>query len=230
MPVHRVPGGKRGAVFAYSAEIEGWMVRQRPEAAEIAEDRPVTEGGSFEAGGSVNGGRKEEQSGVHIPGESTVGEGSREGTGKERGNKGSSLRADWRRGAISLLVIGLGAAVVAAVLHPMDRKSAEVVTVKYGSDTVEGVSVDGRTIWAHKYPKRFSRGYLESPIAQGIVRGFRIDDFFGDGQKEAAVVVPLQTDPNPSDPIILKSTSLRTQANSFGATFQTGRFGLGTMS
>ena len=34
LPVHRVPGGKRSAVFAYSAEIDAWLVSQsQPEAA-----------------------------------------------------------------------------------------------------------------------------------------------------------------------------------------------------
>ena len=31
LPVHRVPGGKRRAVFAYSDEIDGWLTSQSVE-------------------------------------------------------------------------------------------------------------------------------------------------------------------------------------------------------
>ncbi len=31
MPVHRVPGGKRQAVFAFKQEIDGWLLRQQPD-------------------------------------------------------------------------------------------------------------------------------------------------------------------------------------------------------
>jgi len=29
LPVHRVPGGKRSGVFAYPAEIDGWLLGKR---------------------------------------------------------------------------------------------------------------------------------------------------------------------------------------------------------
>src|SRR5579863_259059 len=40
LPVHRVPGGKRGSVFAYTSELQAWLLNeQNKEALEAAGDR-----------------------------------------------------------------------------------------------------------------------------------------------------------------------------------------------
>src|SRR5215469_6726898 len=56
MPVHRVPGGKRGGVFAFVEEIDGWMVSQGSEAAESNHHRS---GAAASHEGSDNGAKSE---------------------------------------------------------------------------------------------------------------------------------------------------------------------------
>src|SRR5262249_1680494 len=40
MPVHRVPGGKRQAVFAFTDEIDAWLLSQEPQPSSETAQRP----------------------------------------------------------------------------------------------------------------------------------------------------------------------------------------------
>jgi len=185
MPLHRVPGGKRGAVFAFTAEIDAWMVRQQ----EAENHRP--------SGGQTGNGIAAERQQISAP----SGDEQTTASSSVRGNfyrhRSIFLRAIHWRIAVPILVVVLAAAGISAVLLPLNSKGLELASLRYDVDTVEGKTAEGRTMWMHRYSHQFSKDYLT--MATDMAEGYRISDFFGDGGKEVAVIIPLRSGPNSSD-------------------------------
>jgi hypothetical protein len=175
LPVHRVPGGRRGAVFAFKEEIDAWLIGQ--DAAELESE-----------------GRNPDPAGEAAA--DSVPERTKENPG---GKKPVLLRAIRWRIALPALVVVIGAATVSTVLHPVKSELSQLASVQYGTSTLEGKAADGRTIWVHKYAQTFTNPKDYFTVATGMQEGFRLADFLGDGRREAAVVVPLRSGPNPYD-------------------------------
>jgi hypothetical protein len=172
MPVHHVPGGKRGAVFAFSSEIDEWLVHQN--------------GAGLETGGQD---KDLQTNGVShaFPGR----------TSKILGRLRSIFsRPTSRRITLPILSLVLAAVATSVVLHSVHSQTLQVASVQYGVDTLQGKAADGQTLWVHKYPQGLSTNYSGTSTE---MPDFRISDFLGDGEKEVAAVVPLRSGPNSSD-------------------------------
>jgi hypothetical protein len=102
----------------------------------------------------------------------------------------------WRIWAF-MIVGAIAAAAAVAVLHPLRGRIPEVVSVEYKADRIEGKGADGQTIWAHRYPKLLDQAFLGVPLRSGNLA--RVSDYFGDGRREVAALVPLREGPDPND-------------------------------
>lgn len=176
LPIHRVPGGKRGAIFAFTAEIDAWLMQQK-----ATESEPVTDGHR----------EAHEESGVAHPGKSQ--ESLRGGVLRWR------LLFDWRV-ALPVVLVLLAGAGISIALRPASSHASEVFSIHYGADTLEARGAEGNTLWVQKYPKLISKtGFRVGPGEPGELDRSRIADFFGDGKGEVAAIVLLQSGPNPND-------------------------------
>src|SRR5437762_11645822 len=109
LPVHRVPGGKRGAVFAFTAEVDAWLLSQ----------------GSAERGAVAEG--YKELGGLHP------------GNAREDSPKWAlRLRqlSQWRF-ALPVLLLLLVIAGVAVALRPKISHASQLFLIRYGADTLE---------------------------------------------------------------------------------------------
>ena len=183
MPIHHVPGKKRGAVFAFTIEIDAWLVEQK--------ERDDSRSSGIRSGAGTSAelsslGTAEEAERTAVPDNFQE---------SSRGWGAIFLRALQRRIAVPVVLVAMGAAAISTVLPPVNRRGPELVSLEYGADTVEGKSADGHTMWVHRYPQQLAEDYLKTQRPPS-----RVLDFFGDGGREAATIVPLRTGPNPTNP------------------------------
>lgn len=179
MPVHHVPGGKRGAVFAFAEEIDTWLVNHGNGAAEASP--PIGQNG---AGAP--------------PGESYKTAGDRAGAiqNKQRAEMAGTLLARlrasryWRLVLVAVVVLFVSL-LVTRVLHTARGPVSEPFSVKFVGDTMEARDLQGHTMWSHRYGQPFGDFPESDPV--------RIADFLRDGSKEIAAIVNLRSGPNPDD-------------------------------
>jgi hypothetical protein len=180
MPVHHVPGGKRGAVFAFAQEIDAWLVNH--------------------GNGTADGKSPSSEEGWAA---------SREESYKANGDGASAIQAKhrarvfpalqvrllaskyWRLvlGAILLLVASVS---IERFLRTASGHTSQLFSVKFVGDTLEAQDTQGRTVWGHRYGQPF--GDLSR-----MNKETRIADFFRNGDKEVAALVALHSSPNPED-------------------------------
>jgi len=176
LPVHHVPGGKRGAVFAFAEEIDAWLVNH----------------GNGTAEGSHPTGQNEAEA---SHGESYKTAGDRAGTiqNKQRAEMAGTSQAwprasrYWRLVLVAVVVL-IASLLVARVLLTAKGPVSEPFSVKFAGDTLEAQDAQGHTIWSHRYEQPFGDVPKSEP--------FRIADFFGNGNKEIAAIVNLRSGPN----------------------------------
>jgi hypothetical protein len=171
--VHRVPGGKRGAVFAFAKEIDAWLVGRDSAKAEperLEEDPPKE---------ATPGGTVEKRLGIL-----------------------SELRSisfawvSWHI-ALPIFVVVIAAAAISAMRRSADSQNSLLASVQFGADTLEAKNVDGQTIWVHKFPRQLAPIFLGAAVSSHNLT--RVSDYFGDGKKEVAALVPLREGPDPND-------------------------------
>jgi hypothetical protein len=106
----------------------------------------------------------------------------------------TSLR--WRIALIAgLLLAGAATVAVSLALRAESGHDAELFAIKYDGDTLIATNPEGHTLWSHRYPdSTFMNYFANRPDAANF---FRIADFFHDGDREAAAIVPLTHGPNP---------------------------------
>ena len=182
MPVHRVPGGKRGAVFALTGEIDNWLLKQEGDTQQAKDDVRAVD---------------ERSVGAHL--------GAEETSAVEAGNRVQGSRKwmarMWGRSTLRigfpLLIILLMVGGLLVVRRPASSHAAQFFSISYGTDTLQAVNAGGNTLWVHKYPWPISKEYFEA--LKGKPPLVRIADFMGDGGNEAAVVVPFRDGPDPME-------------------------------
>lgn len=212
LPVRRVPGGKRGAVFAFAAEIDAWLVRQ--DANTTAPDG--TKSGSPLEDAGANG-EKGAAPTLTRNGGAVIAKGTGDNAEDDIVGRRVSLEkmqfargADdtqtvaknwfgamsWRLGIV--VVVGLLAVVALAVtLRPSSSHASEVASIKLSADTLEAQDARGRTLWTYRYPQVIhEESFEQSP---GGHRPERVADYFGDGGREVAVMTTLQSGPNTTE-------------------------------
>lgn len=210
MPIHRVPGGKRGAVFAFAEEIDSWLVSQRNGTAdENHRGNGAGESVSCESGNSDDA--------LGAPGESykptatpTGGEAISIGGGNgapsaATAGRGGSLKQLWkwllasraRRFALVAGAVFIVGVPMARILRPAKGEASHLFTIKFQTNAIEAQDSRGRSMWTFPYaqPLRAHRfGSLPQSYEPVVVA-----DFFNDGRREAAVPIFLRSGPNVTD-------------------------------
>jgi hypothetical protein len=213
MPVRRVPGGKRGRVFAYAEEIREWLHQDGT-------------GGGIKTGDceaadseTVDGKKKEVVSWAKEGKAAPLGvraEPLRFPNASERSEVAADdlravapaavlalsaaedarrrrIRNWWVLGTVAAVLV-LVVAVVARVRAVSGGATAQPITARLGGDFIEAKDGGERVIWTHRFAEP-----VAIPAAAGFPDGrdlMRIADFYGDGQREVAAIVSLQKSPN----------------------------------
>ena len=184
MPVHHVPGGKRGAVFAFVEDIDAWLVSQGNGAAQE----------NYRGNGvGLSTSRIESARGNNPIGNEVWAIRDRQ----PARDSGSLLKRLWasksRRFALAAAAVLIAAVLILRILRPTSGEaSQQLFSVKFAGDTLEAQDARGRTLWVHRYGMPFddlSRMYEQARVA----------DFFRNGNKEVAAMVALRSGPNPTD-------------------------------
>jgi hypothetical protein len=210
MPVHRVPGRKRGAVFAFATEIDAWLVSQDVGAAHTDESgaaalseedsakgeggvSPALESDEAVAGGTGSDAAKHVGQGWAAQEEMQVARGADDIQSVHK-NWFGAMR--WRLGIVVAGVLVAGIA-LAVTLRPATSQPSELASVKLSADTLEGQDARGQTLWTYRYPQLIRDEYYEHGLAD--YRPERVADYFGDGSREVAVMATLHGGPNTTD-------------------------------
>jgi hypothetical protein len=176
MPVHRVPGGKRGSVFAFAEEIDGWLANHNHPSLEPSIE--YVQPGQDQYNTPQVGERVDD---VH---------------------DSSALRRPTvfgfldRRIALVILIV-IVAIAFSALKWSTDDRSMQLASVEFGADTLEAKNTDEQTIWVHKFPRQLTPNFLGTAVKSRNLT--RVSDYFGDGKKEVAALVPLREGPDPND-------------------------------
>jgi hypothetical protein len=188
MPVHRVPGGKRGAVFAFTGEIDAWLISQRDGTAH--ENHPANGVGQSAPDS------KSPDSGDLIRCE-TPAIHDREHVQDSAPLMKQLFTSNWLRFALMLAAVFIAGVPIARILRPTSGQASELFSVKLQTNALEGVDAEGRSVWKYPYAQP-----LRTDRFRGLPRPYQpavVADFFHDGSKEAAVTVILRSGPNVAD-------------------------------
>ena len=174
LPVHRVPGGRRGVVFAYGSEIDRWRAGASP--------RPAPRSGP-----------SRRPSPPLLPMRRLT-PATRESAptpcSRSRGSAAGSLRRLAWLGAglaaAALLVAGAAAFRLNGRLTPGRARQPGLARVEFGPREVLARTEAGDLAWRHDL-----EGPLEDLSAEGFSRRYAIADLDGDGSAEVVATVPL---------------------------------------
>lgn len=226
MPVHRVPGGKRGAVFGFTEEIDAWLANSPQSGASARQNGkslpPVTgeaNGSLFQletatetgpsrgsdadglAGSMGTASTAQARSAPQIDCEQEEGvQPPTRALGKVDASSGPPMwrfrTLAWRIASVAAVLAVIGI-LISRVLRPGSSQASQTFSIKVGVDTVEAQDAQGRTLWSHHYPQAIAEPRFYHPT--GFFEPARVADFFGDGKREAAVAVTLSAGQNPND-------------------------------
>ncbi len=190
LPIHHVPGGKRGHVFAFTAELDAWLLSQRTSLP--AASLPSSFTGNRDPLSDLAPAALASAQAV-VATHAGIRSGQSTQTPRHRLSR-TSLR--WRIALIAgLLLAGAATVAVSLALRAESGHDAELFAIKYDGDTLIATNPEGHTLWSHRYPdSTFMNYFANRPDAANF---FRIADFFHDGDREAAAIVPLTHGPNP---------------------------------
>lgn len=198
LPVHRVPGGKRQAVFAFTEELDAWLIR--------AEVREIVPAGLL-SDELVQGGRASvAQSAKSVDRQSLQ-------LGPELVTLSSDAainkKLPWIQRRSRVMYFGGGALLTVAVLalaavglrfgpHSHAAAARLPVGVEFTMTSLRALDDVGQRLWTHTFPGRLDEslsidGHRLSDLA-------RIADFRGDGEREVLALIPLRSDVDGLDP------------------------------
>lgn len=202
LPVHRVPGGARQAVFAYKTEIDAWLLRADTHASQPYSGhaacnpaRPVSDGAEPDSASSTT--------------------------------RPTAPPAGWwwkpmftlRRATLAVLLLALAAAVAFGLILINARVFGQGLDkVAFSGNSLQGWSASGELRWTYSFGQPLREGDEKDPS--------RIQ-FLGEGpQKRVLATPPLYVpgQPNPSsDPLFaLSSAGELLWRHDFNQTFQFG--------
>ncbi len=178
LPVHRVPGGKRGAVYAYRHEIDRWLSGYGH--GPLAAVGP----GALSGGESVLTAQAADRSPAPHTGESEM----RAAGGPVPQASGWTQRlvraraVRWAAAAAALAGLGYAVAAFPGGGTRALLRREQVDHIEYRPDEVVAMSLNGRTLWRHA---------VASPIEAEKLRrdpySYAIADLDGDGDRESLV-------------------------------------------
>ncbi len=187
LPVYRVPGGSRGAVYAYSLEIEQWL---RGQGAVPAEDLAVDGEAGFDQEGMPD---------------RAVAPGPGDGT---------ALRLPWVQVLRSWRTAGLVACVVLVVVllaggHMYSSAhAAQPASATFTADSIQAWDDEHHLLWEHRFPQPFANTAKVGdarPSGDGtypydeVNRAF-VYDLFGDGRGEVLAITLFRRGSASDDP------------------------------
>jgi hypothetical protein len=173
LPVHRVPGGRRGVVFAYGSEIDRWRAGPSPNGAASGVEAPAP----------------------FSPADATA----RAGRAAVGGDAPPSIARfrDWRRvgrlgwlggglAVVGLLAAGAAALVPRGSLAPGSASQPRLGLVEFGPREIIARTEAGDVAWRHE----FERPLVDLPV-EGFSRKHAIADLDGDGSPEVVATATL---------------------------------------
>ena len=193
LPVHHVPGGKRSHVFAFAGELDAWLLNHTLAPPFVSSSSPATHmHGPAEPALPVS--VVPSPVSAYHAGITTAYVGGEQATQvlAFRRFRLPSLR--WRIALFAGCLLAAAAAVSLA-LHPNDSHAAEIFAIKYDVDTLVAANPEGRTLWTHRYQNSIFTNYFVNR-GEGAIP-VRIADFFRNGNREVAAIVPLHKGPDP---------------------------------
>jgi hypothetical protein len=164
LPVRRVPGGKRQAVFAYTAELDSWLRGDR------AAESPVV---SFQPDTAASPGMTES---VALPGQ-VVGSLSR----------APRLRSFYIVAAVAAVVLLLSV----LGLHPRTVAARVPVRIGFTLNALQAFDDTNQLLWTHTFAGPLEPAQLSETRALSDFS--YIGDFRGKGDREVLVIVPVHT-------------------------------------
>lgn len=173
MPVHRVPGGERGRVFASRSEIERWLQ------------------GTSKRDSNLQVAVAEEES--PLPATPSEPETTVEGTTAPK-----TPRRRWHLWVTAVLaadILCVGALARWRAGRAGDERVPARVT--FTEDAVHAFSENGRELWSHSYAHPLDHSALA--VDKGFNSFVRIADLRGDGEKEVLLLAAWRLGPNPED-------------------------------
>lgn len=170
LPVHRVPGGLRQAVFAYTSEIDAWL--EQGERGVTPNAQQATNGAAFVTTASA----AELQPEV--------------ATARQARPRSKYLALAL---AIGLVAVGFSWLVFAS--HTVH--SNPPLKIGFTADSIQAFDAQSHLIWTHTLSKPLDMDYLKH--VEGSMDLVRIADLNGDGEPEVLVTVPFAPGPNSSD-------------------------------
>jgi hypothetical protein len=169
LPVRRVPGGKRQAVFAYASELDAWLTQETFSRA----TEPAGHKGDLES---------DRGSDPLAPLPILAGN--------------SRLRRFALRGLVVVVLLG---ALSLFALFGRSRPSQLnfPVRIDFSQDSVLAFDQEGKLLWTHAFPGKLILGMLS--VTEPLSHFSYIGDFRGEGDQEVLLIAPYRSGPNPED-------------------------------
>jgi hypothetical protein len=171
LPVYRVPGGKRQAVFAYAHELDAWLKQGES---------------TFQPG------QLEDKAGTST---------TNAEISPARGTSPSSIRPHWSKYLIVFIAVGAVVSVFwgLKLFSHVSNTTVPIVRIGFTQTAVQAFGDAGQLIWTHTYSKILDIDPTDDlrPLANMA----RFVDLKGDGERAVLVMVPLRIGPNPSEGI-----------------------------
>ncbi len=185
LPVRRVPGGQRKAVFAYISELDTWLTHEELEPQGL---KP----GSFHSSYGAA-----ESRALSKPGQELAVSGTSEAALDFGGQP--SRRLSWHYYVALFAAVAFVATVVIAFgtrTHAGGPNSP--VRADFTLNSLRAFDGDGRMLWSYSLPGRVD----PSDLFEGrrFEDGVRIGDFFGDGDREVLALLAMRVGPNATGP------------------------------
>jgi len=170
LPVRRVPGGRRQAVFAYTSELDAWL----------------TDEGSEPQGLKLASGAQ--------------GNGTTEVMPFPRAVLAAiSDNRKLRYYALAGLVIVSGSLFARFGLRSRGAGESLPARAAFTSSSMQALDQQGHVLWTHPFPRRVAdheRLGGDRLLADAV----RVADFRGDGEREVLAIVPQYVEPNADSP------------------------------
>lgn len=187
LPVHRVPGGRRKAVFAYAEELREWLTHDEQISANGRDAGP--ENKSRVASRAVMKRAVDTSSGAIAIGLTNVAEATEIPASRPALDKPRHRGILGYVGAVGIILILIITASRLFVRAP--RPSSAPARLGFTVNAVQAFDSHDHLLWTHTFDGPLEPGVLGKG---GMSDAARIGDFRGDGATEVLVAVPTRTD------------------------------------
>jgi hypothetical protein len=201
LPVRRVPGGQRKAVFAFTSELDAWLTHElEPQGL-----KPSSFYGLHGAAGSRALSKPEEESSAHTAPEGVslssppfpsapAGPDARS-IFVDEATAPHSRRRKWRYYVALVAAAGIIASVGMAFWSRTHTSGQNFpVRVGFTLNSLQAFDADGQMLWSYALPGTVDP--VETFDGRRLEDGIRIVDFRGDGEREVLAVLRMRVGPN----------------------------------